>query len=130
MITKNFIRRRLMMLTGEYEFLIDNIFITNIIAIILLLVPLILLFFDIRWLYGLYTISIIANLPLIFFIRFNFSYEIIIGFALLLKIIINMFKKKSFKFITAQDNIFLFLSLFLIIALNLVLSLLNFNYTQ
>ena len=118
------------MLTGEYEFLIDNIFITNIIAIILLLVPLILLFFDIRWLYGLYTISIIANLPLIFFIRFNFSYEIIIGFALLLKIIINMFKKKSFKFITAQDNIFLFLSLFLIIALNLVLSLLNFNYTQ
>ncbi|MCK9536284.1 MAG: O-antigen ligase family protein [Bacilli bacterium] len=118
------------MLTGEYNILIDNMWLTDIISFMLLLLPIIFLCFHIKWLLGLYAVSIVANLPLIFFMSFNFSYELIITFMLGIKIIINVFKEKSIKYITTKENLYLFFSLLLIIVVNLVTSLFNLNHKE
>lgn len=118
------------MLTGEYDLLADNMTVTNILAALLLILPIIFIFLNKKWLIGLYAVSIVANLPLVFFMSFKFSYELIIALALIIKIAIDAYKEKSLLYITTRENIYLIGSLLIVVIVNLLTSLFNFNRDQ
>ncbi|HHW99740.1 MAG TPA: hypothetical protein GX740_00350, partial [Acholeplasmataceae bacterium] len=54
------------MLSGQYDFLVENMWLAEIIAIVLLILPVFLVFMKEKWFFFYYAISIVANLPLIF----------------------------------------------------------------
>lgn len=115
------------MLSGQYDFLVNNMTITNIIGIVLLVIPIFVLFFDIKWIFFYYTISIVANLPLIFFMVFNFSYEAIIALIIVIQIIRDIIRIRKFRYITTKENLVLGLLLILLLGINLITSLINLN---
>jgi len=118
------------MLTGEYNFLLDHMWLTNIIAFILLILPFICFFFNEKWLFGLYTISIIANLPIVFILRFNYSYELLIVNILLIKLLIGIYKEQSVVYSINKDSLYLLLFLLTILFFNLLTSFFNFNHLE
>lgn len=118
------------MLSGEYNILIDNMRLTDIIAFILLILPFIFLFLKEKWIYGLYVVSIVANLPLIFMMKYKFSYEIIIVVVLILKTIAGVYRAKTLKYSTTKENLNMILFLFAIIFFNILISFFNFNKTE
>src|SRR5690554_5039107 len=115
------------MLSGQYDFLVDNMWLTEIIGILLLILPFFLLFMNKKWVFFYYTISIVANLPLIFSMTFNFSYELIIGVIVLVIIAKDILIKRGFRIITTKENLIMILLLILVMGLNLGFSLFNFN---
>ena len=92
------------MLSGQYDILVDNMWLTDILAVILLLIPLFLLFMDSKWIFFFYTISIVANLPLIFNMSFNLSYEAIIGFVIVVIILKEIIREKVLRYQTTKEN--------------------------
>ena len=115
------------MLSGQYDILVDNMWLTDILAIILLLIPIFLLFMDGKWIFFFYTISIVANLPLVFNMAFNFSYEAIIGFVIVVIIIKEIIRYKVFRYQTTKENIYLTFMLLGILGLNLLISIFHLN---
>lgn len=115
------------MLSGQYDFLIENMDINNVIAIILFLIPLFLLFVNKKWIIFFYTISIIANLPLIFYYTFKFSYELILVCVIIIKLIKEIYDQKEFKYITTKNNLQLIAMLVVLIIVNIVTSFFNFS---
>ena len=61
---------------------------------------------------------------------FKFSYELIIALALIIKIAIDAYKEKSLLYITTRENIYLIGSLLIVVIVNLLTSLFNFNRDQ
>lgn len=116
------------MLNGEYGILIENMWLTDILAVILLIIPFFLVFYDKKWLFGFYTVSIVANLPLIFVMSFGFSYEIIIGFFIIVLLIKDYIVHKNLKFTTIKESVYFIIIIFIIIFINLITSLFNFNF--
>lgn len=115
------------MLTGEYNLLVDNMWLTDIIAVILLIIPFFLIFYDSKWIFTYYVISIVANLPLIFIMTFGFSYELIIGFLILVAIVKDSIRKKKFILISTKESRAIFFALLGVLVLNIITSLFNFN---
>ena len=115
------------MLTGEYNLLSDHMVITNIIAAVLFVLPIAFVFLDKKWLIGLYAVSIVANLPLVFSMRFGFSYELIIALALIVKLGLTAYKEKTLLYNTTRENICLIGSLLIVVIVNLLTSFFHFN---
>lgn len=115
------------MLSGKYDFLIDNMHIAEIIATFLLIAPIFLLFFNKKYLYSYYAVSIVANLPLIFEYVFHFSYEFIIGLMIVILFIKDIIKQKSIRYVIAKECVGFIIMLIAIMGVNLVMSLFNFN---
>lgn len=118
------------MLSGQYDILVDNMWLTEIIAIIFLIIPFFLLFMDGKWIFFFYTISIVANLPLIFSYVFSFSYEAIIGFVIIIVILKDIIKEKALRYQTTKENILLLLMLLIIMGINLGTAIFNFNANE
>ncbi|MFA7435700.1 MAG: O-antigen ligase family protein [Bacilli bacterium] len=118
------------MLSGQYDILVDNMWLTEIIAIILLIIPFFLLFMDGKWIFFFYTISIVANLPLIFSYVFSFSYEAIIGFVIIIVILKDIIKEKVLRYQTTKENLLLLLMLVIIMGINLGTAIFNFNANE
>lgn len=115
------------MLSGQFDILINNMWLTDILAVVLLLIPVFLLFMESKWIFFFYTISIVANLPLIFNMTFNFSYEAIIGFVIVVVIIKEIIKDRILRYQTTKENILLILMIFITLAINLLTSIFHFN---
>ncbi|MDD4000878.1 MAG: hypothetical protein PHX62_08335, partial [Bacilli bacterium] len=115
------------MLSGEYNFLVDNFWLAEIIAVILLLIPLFLIFADKKLIFGYYVISIVSNLPIIFYMVFGFSYELIIAIALIITVIKDSLRSKNIILYSTKESRAVFLSLLGVLFLNLLTSLFNFS---
>src|SRR5690606_6733827 len=96
-----------MMLSGQYDILVNNMWLTDIIAIILLILPLFLIFMDKKWIFTFYAISIVSNLPLIFALTFNFSYEAILSIVLIIILIKDIYRDRTLRYITTKQNLVL-----------------------
>lgn len=118
------------MLSGQYDILIDNMWLTEILAIIMLILPFFLLFMDSKWIFFYYTISIVANLPLIFSMYFKFSYEAILGLIIVIVIIKDMIKERIIRYQTTKENLLLILMLVIVLGVNLFTSIFNFNTSE
>lgn len=115
------------MLSGEYNFLVDNKWLAEIIAVILLIIPFFLFFADKKWIFGFYVVSIVANLPLIFVMVFGFSYEMIIALVIIAVIIRDLIRNKNLLLLSTKESRAVFFSLCGLLALNLATSLFNFS---
>ncbi len=115
------------MLSGEYKFLVDNLWLTEIIGVVLLIIPFFLIFAEKKWIFGFYVVSIVANLPLIFYMAFGFSYELIIGLAVISSIIKDLIQNKNLLLLSTKESRSLFFCLIGILLLNLLTSFLNFS---
>jgi O-antigen ligase len=100
---------------------------TDIIAVILFIIPFFLFFYDKKYIFEYYIISIVANLPLIFQMSFGFSYEAIVAFVILISIGKEVIVQKAFRFITTKETLQFCLFLAVILAVNLLTSLFHFN---
>lgn len=118
------------MLSGQYDILIDNMWLTEILAIIMLILPFFLLFLDSKWIFFYYTISIVANLPLIFSMYFHFSYEAIVGLIIIIVIIKDMIKERQIRYQTTKENMVLILMLVIVLGVNLFTAIFNFNASE
>lgn len=115
------------MLSGEYNFLIDHMWLTDIIAVVLLIIPIFLIFYDNKWIFGYYVTSIVANLPLIFYMRFKFSYEAIIALMIIIVIIRDIIRTKELKYYSTKEGLELIFFFLLILLVNIFTSFFNFN---
>jgi len=115
------------MLTGEFNILLDNMWLTDIISVVLLILPFFLVFYDKKWIFAFYVVSIVANLPLIFVMSFGFSYEFIIAFAIIISMIKELIIKKTLRYVQTKESIQFILLLILVLAVNLLTSLFNYN---
>lgn len=115
------------MLSGEYNFLVDNMWLAEIIAVLLLIIPFFLFFADKKWIFGYYVASIVANLPLIFVMVFEFPYEIIVALVAVASLIRDAARNKNFLFLYTKESRNVFLSLCGLLALNLVSSFFHFS---
>lgn len=115
------------MLSGEYNFLVDNMWLTEIISVILLIIPFFLIFADKKWIFGFYIVSIVANLPLIFVMVFGFSYELIIACAIIAVIVRDLVRNKNLLLVSTKESRGVYLSLCGVLGLNLITSLFNFS---
>ena len=115
------------MLSGEYNFLVDNLWLTQIIAVILLIIPFFLIFAEKKWIFGFYVVSIVANLPLIFVMAFGFSYELIIALATITVIVKDLIRNKNLLLLSTKESRAVILSLFGVLALNLLTSTYHFS---
>jgi len=118
------------MLSGQYDFLVNHMYLTEIISCILFILPFFFFFFNKKWLYFYYAISIVANLPLIFVMVFPFSYEAIIVGLLIIQNLRDWIKHKSLRYVTTKENLFFLVSLFAILFVNIITSLFNFNKAE
>ena len=118
------------MLSGQYDVLVDNLWLADILSVILLIIPFFLLFMNGKWIFFYYTISVVANLPLIFSLTFNFSYEAVIGLTILITIIKEIVREKRFRYLTTKENLLLILMLSVLLVLNLLTSIFHFNANE
>lgn len=118
------------MLSGEYNFLVDHMWLTDIIAVVLLIIPIFLIFYDSKWIFGYYVISIVANLPLIFYMSFKFSYEAIIASMIIIALIRDLIKTKHLRYYTTKEGLQLIFFFLLILLVNIITSFLNFNKSE
>ncbi|NLD25781.1 MAG: O-antigen ligase family protein [Acholeplasmataceae bacterium] len=110
------------MLSGEYNFLVDNMWLTDILGVILLILPVFLIFYDKRWIFGFYIVSIVANLPLIFMMVFGFSYELILAIAIIIIIIKDLIKNKNLLLLSTKESRAVVICLLGLMALNIITS--------
>lgn len=115
------------MLTGEYNYLIDNMLIAQLLGFLLLTIPIVLLFLNIKWTIAYYVISIVSNLPLIFAIAFGMSYELIIVLLLGLKLLKEIIDKRMFHYILDRNSLIIIIALVILMIINIVTSLFNIN---
>lgn len=115
------------MLSGKYDFLIDNMHIAEILATLLLIIPVFLVFFNKRYLYSYYATSIVANLPLIFVYVFHFSYELLIGLMIVILLVKDIINQKNIRYVIAKECVGFIIMLIAIMGVNLVMSIFNFN---
>lgn len=115
------------MLSGQYDFLVENMWLAEIIAIVLLILPVFLVFMKEKWFFFYYAISIVANLPLIFVMVFGFSYEAIIGFFILFVLIKDIIKRKNLRYLTTKENKAFIIIIIIIMLVNLGTAFFNFN---
>ncbi|HHX80993.1 MAG TPA: O-antigen ligase family protein [Acholeplasmataceae bacterium] len=115
------------MLSGEYNFLVDNLWLTQMIAVVLLIIPFFLIFADKKWIFGFYVVSIVANLPLIFVMAFGFSYELIIALATIIVICKDLLRNKNLLLLSTKESRAVIIALFGVLALNLLTSFANFS---
>jgi O-antigen ligase len=118
------------MLSGEYNFLVDNMWLTDILAVILLILPVFLVFYDKKWIFGYYIVSIVANLPLIFVMVFNFSYELILAIAVIITIIRDLIKNKNLLLLSTRESRSVFFCLLGLLALNIITSFFHPNRSE
>lgn len=115
------------MLSGKYDFLANNMWLTDILSVILFIIPFFLAFYDKKYIFEYYIISIVANLPLVFQMSFGFSYEAIVVFVILISIVKEAYIQKTIRFITTKETVQFCIFLVVILAVNLLTSLFHFN---
>lgn len=115
------------MLSGQYDILVNNMWLTDIIAIILLILPLFLIFMDKKWIFTFYAISIVSNLPLIFALTFNFSYEAILSIVLIIILIKDIYRDRTLRYITTKQNLVLMLMLIIVLGVNIFTAFFHLN---
>lgn len=109
------------------EMITTNTFFIDFINYILLILPLILLIFNRKYLYCLYVISIVSNLPLIFTNYFQFSYELYLCGFIVLAIIKELLLNRKIKLILNKETLILSIIIGILLFTHLAISLFNFN---
>lgn len=104
--------------------------IVNIVTTLLLILPFLFLIFNRRLLYGLYVVSIVANLPLMFLMKYNFSYEILLSLLVLFSIIKEWYFNRKINFKINVSTFLLIISLVVIFLINVITSLFHFNASE
>lgn len=99
----------------------------QIINYFLLILPVLFLLFNQKYLYCLYVISIVSNLPLIFINYFSFSYELYLGILIILAIIKHLIFNREITFKFNKESLLLILFIGLILISHLGFSIINFN---